>query len=459
MRWIIAVLLALVAAPAMAAPVPACYTPDPYIKIQHPAWMRQAVLYQINTRQFTPEGTFRAAERQLPRLKALGVDVIWLMPINPIGEKNRKGPLGSPYSVRDYYGVNPEFGTLADVKAFVATAHRLGLHVILDWVANHTAWDNPLVTQHPDWYDHDWKGRMHPTPWLDWSDIIDLNYDSPGLRQYMTGAMKYWVRDVGFDGFRCDVAGMVPVDFWNEARAELDRIKPVFMLAEWNTPEFHARAFDASYAWNWWDAVRAIGTGKADAGALSGYYSDADVAWPSGAMRMLFTSNHDKNAWDGTDRELFGPAFANATALSFVSAGLPLIYNGQEAGNDKRLKFFERDPIVWRASPNAALYEKLIAFRKSHPALDNAPWGAPMIRVITDKPDTVFSFVRAKGDDRVLALFNFSATEQNVTLQEGPVEGAWRELDGRTAPLGIGSRLTVPAWSFRLFAGPDRPVH
>jgi 1,4-alpha-glucan branching enzyme len=454
MRWIIALLLAALALPAAAAaPVPARYTPQPYVKIQHPVWSRQAVLYQLNTRQFTPEGTFRAAEKQLPRLKALGVDIIWLMPVNPIGVKNRKGTLGSPYAVRDYYGVNPEFGTLADLKAFIATAHRLGLHVILDWVANHSAWDNKLVAQHPGWYEHDWKGRFRPTPWFDWSDIIDLDYDKPGLRQYMTAAMKYWVRDVGFDGFRCDVAGMVPMDFWNNARAELSAIKPVFMLAEWNWPGYHARAFDATYAWDWWDAMHAIGTGKGDASGLFGYYSWNDGAWPRGAMRMLFTTNHDKNSWDGSDEELFGKSFAAATALSFVSDGLPLIYNGQEAGNPKRLAFFERDPIAWRDHPNAALYRRLIAFRKSHPALDNAPWGAPMIRVVNDHPEKILSFVRTKGADRVFAVFNFSSEPQKVTFTDGPIAGAWHdERDGGGVTLAEGATMTVAPWSFRLLA-------
>jgi glycosidase len=194
-------------------PEPNPYQPKPYVKIRHPEWTKNATLYQINTRQFTPEGTLRAAEAQLPRLKELGADILWLMPLQPIGEKNRKGTLGSPYSIKDYYGVNPEFGTMADVKHFVASAHALGMHVILDWVVNHTAWDNTLVATHPDWYERDWKGNFRPTPWWDWSDIINLDYRQEGLRRYMTEAMKHWLREADLDGFRCDVAGFVPVDF------------------------------------------------------------------------------------------------------------------------------------------------------------------------------------------------------------------------------------------------------
>ena len=197
--------------------------PEPYVKLSHPQWTRDAAIYQLNVRQFSAAGTFAAAEAELPRIAALGARIIWLMPIHEIGQKNRKGSLGSPYSVRDYYSVNPEFGTEADFASFVDRAHELGLFVILDWVANHTAWDNDLVTTHPDWYERDWNGEFMPTPWWDWSDIIDLDYDVPELRQYMRDAMAYWVREFGVDGFRCDVAGYVPLDFWVRVGGDLSQ--------------------------------------------------------------------------------------------------------------------------------------------------------------------------------------------------------------------------------------------
>ncbi|HEY5774448.1 MAG TPA: alpha-amylase family glycosyl hydrolase, partial [Xanthomonadales bacterium] len=249
------------------------YMPQPYVKITHPEWSRNASIYQLNTRQFSTEGTFSAAQKQLPRLKALGIDIVWLMPINPIGEQNRKGRLGSPYSVKDYFGVNPEFGTFDDLKNFVDAAHALGMYVILDWVANHTAWDNPMRSEHPDWYERDYKGDFRPTPWWDWSDIIDLDYSQRGVREYMTSALKYWVREAGIDGYRCDVAGFVPVDFWNNVRKELDAIKPVFMLAEWDSRDLHAEAFDMTYAWSWREAVKAIVHGDAGIDKLRIYYS------------------------------------------------------------------------------------------------------------------------------------------------------------------------------------------
>jgi 1,4-alpha-glucan branching enzyme len=445
-------IVALFGVSVQAAPaIPARYMPKPYVQIQHPAWSKNAVIYQINTRQFTPEGTFAAAQKELPRLKALGVDILWLMPIHPIGEQNRKGTLGSPYAVRDYYGVNPEFGTKADLKAFVDAAHAQGMKVVLDWVANHTAWDNPMHVEHPDWYEKDWKGANRPTPWWDWSDIIDLDYSKPGLRQYMTGALKYWVREFGIDGYRCDVAGYVPLDFWENARAELDAIKPVFMLAEFDMRDVHARAFDASYAWKWNNAMRDIATKGADVQTLFGYYSEHESAWPKAAMRMTYTENHDQNAWEGTQFERFGPGLNNAIILSFVGEGIPLIHNGQEAGNDRRLKFFEKDPIAWRDHPNADLFKRLIVFRKSHPALANAPWGATMTPVVNSEPSKVLSFVRATTGDKVFALFNMSGEPKTVSFSDGPVIGDYREW-GRDAAVTVNAttKLTLAPWSARI---------
>jgi glycosidase len=448
-----ATILISTAAMAKDAAIPARYQPKELVQIKHPEWAKQAVLYQINTRQFTPEGTFAAAQKELPRLKALGVDILWLMPIHPIGAKNRKGGLGSPYSVKDYYGVNPEFGTKADFKAFVDAAHAQGFHVILDWVANHTAWDNPMHEQHPDWYDKDWKGANRPTPWWDWSDIIDLDYSKPGLRQYMTGAMKYWVKEFGIDGYRADVAGYVPVDFWENVRAELDTIKPVFMLGEFDQRDVHYKAFDATYAWKWNNAMHDIAVGKADTGALFGYYSELESAWPTAAIRMVYTENHDQNAWEGTQFERFGPALNNAIALSFVGDGMPLIHNGQEAGNAKRLAFFEKDAIAWKDHANAAFFKKLIAFRDAHPSLWAAPWGARMTPVVNSSGGKVLSFVRTKGDDKVVSLFNMSDKEQSFTLSDGPFVGSYTDFaNGATVKLAEESAVTLAPWSYQILA-------
>lgn len=454
MRRLIAGLLLACLPPTAAAAPPgaaAMHTPEPYVRIEHPAWSRSAAIYQINTRQFTPEGTFRAAQAQLPRLKALGVDILWLMPVHPIGEENRKGGLGSPYSVKDYYGVNPEFGTLDDLRAFVAEAHRQGMYVILDWVPNHTAWDNPLRTRHPDWYKRDWKGDFRPSPWWDWTDIIELDYSQPALREYMAAAMRYWVEDVGVDGFRADVAGFIPLDFWNDVRRELDTVKPVFMLAEWESRDLHAEAFDMTYAWSWWDKMRDIAQGRANTDVLHSYYSWNENFYPKDAYRMTFVSNHDKNSWEGTEFESFGDALPAAMALSVVGEGMPLIYNGQEAGNERRLAFFEKDPIQWRQHPNGELYRELLALRKRNTALWNGRFGATMVHVPNDAPGKVLSFVRADADSKVFAAFNFSPVAQKVRFNEALYHGTYREFRGGETSLDADTVLELAPWAYRIF--------
>ncbi|HEU6454996.1 MAG TPA: alpha-amylase family glycosyl hydrolase [Roseateles sp.] len=428
------------------------YSPQPYVHVQHPSWARNATLYQINTRQFTPEGTLRAAEAQLPRLRRLGVDILWLMPIHPIGEVRRKGTLGSPYAVRDHLAVNPELGTQADLKHFVAAAHSLGLHVILDWVGNHTAWDHVLVSQHPDWYIRDAQGRFMPTPWYDWDDIIDLDYAKPALRRYMTQALLYWVREAGIDGYRVDAAGLTPLDFWEQAARELRAVKPVFLLAEWESRDLHARAFDATYAWSWWDTMKLIAEGRADATALHPYYAWNRKFYPREAYRLLYTTNHGKNAWEGTDAEIFGAAAKAATVLSFVSEGLPLIYNGQEAGLAKRLAFFERDPIAWHDSAQAELYRRLIALKKATTALWNGADGAVMEPLTNSAPKQVLSFLRANARDGVVAVFNLSPQAVDVTLTGPRHAGRYHDFDsGAEIRLDDGSTLNLPAWGWRVF--------
>lgn len=428
------------------------YLPTPYVQIEHPEWSKNASIYQINTRQFTAEGTFRAAQEHLPRLKALGVDILWLWPVHAIGQKNRKGSLGSPYSVKDYYSVNPEFGTLDDLKQFVAAAHALGMYVILDWVANHTAWDNVLVDEHPEWYARDWKGEFRPTPWWDWSDIIDLDYDQPGLREYMTQALKYWVVEADVDGYRCDVAGFVPTDFWNNARRELDAIKPVFMLAEWEARDLHAAAFDMTYGWSWYDAVHHITQGRSNVFGLFVYYAWNEKSFPPNSMRMMFVSNHDKNSAEGTEFEQFGAGLEAAIVLSVVGEGMPLVYNGQEAGNPKRLEFFERDPIEWQAHQLGDLYTRLLALKKQNTALWNAKWGATMLRVHNNAPAKVFSFVRQNERDKVFAVINFSADELAIVFDDALCYGRYTDAFGdEPVEIDATTELTLPPWGYRIF--------
>lgn len=427
----------------------------PFVELENVAWSRDAVIYQINTRQFTQEGTFAAAQKELPRLKELGVDILWLMPIHPIGELNRKGTLGSPYSVKDYKGVNPEFGTKEDFKAFVDAAHAQGFKVILDLVANHTAWDHPLARAQPDWYEKTWDGDFRPTPWWDWSDIIDLDWTKPGVRQHIGEAMEYWVREYGVDGYRADVAGYVPVDFWETMRLRLNAIRPVFMLGEVQQTAFHRAAFDATYAWDWHHTSKRVAKGEAGASAFYGYYAENESLWPREAMRMTYIENHDSNAWEGTLRENYGAGLEAATALSFTGEGIPLIHNGMEACNAKRLEFFEKDAIDWVQGtdcPYGALLRDLIAFRKANPALENGKWGARMQKVETDKPEQIFAWVRQEEGNKVLGLFNFSAEAVEATFADGLPEGSYSEFRGGEATFTAGQTVSIPAKGFRLFS-------
>lgn len=454
MRLAIALLAsALAASPALAKPD---YTPHDFVQITNADWTHNAVLYQINTRQFTPEGTFKAAQAQLPRLAAMGVDIIWLMPIHPIGVAGRKGILGSPYAVRDYRAVNPELGTEAEFRAFVNEAHRLGLKVILDWVANHSARDNPLTLSHPEWYTRTPEGELMSPQGTDWSDVADLDYSQPALRQYMTESLVFWVRDFGIDGYRADVAGYVPTDFWETARAQLAKVKPVFMLAEWEQRDLHARAFDATYGWGWKEAMQRLAKDGSGAGAIRGYYAGQAETWPRAAMRMVYTENHDQNSWDGVAAQIYGPAYEAAIALSFTGSGLPLIYNGQEADNDRQLKFFERDPIVWRQGKHAALFAKLIALKTEMPALRNGRFGAAMLEVPTSETADVYAFTRGgvggSGGGRVFAVFNLSPRPHQVRFDTARHQGSYTDaLSAAPMTFKGGETLDLPAWGYRIF--------
>lgn len=428
------------------------YEPQPYVQVEHPEWAKDAVIYQLNTRQFTAEGTFAAAEEHLPRIADLGADIIWLMPIHPIGEKNRKGSLGSPYAVGDFRAVNPELGTVSDLRSFIDAAHDLGLKVIIDWVANHSAWDNPLTQSNPDWYVRNWDGEFQPPLGTDWADVIDFDYTQTGLRRYMTEAMVYWVRDVGIDGFRADVAGYVPLDFWETVRGELNKVRPVFMLAEWETRDMHRKAFDATYAWGWKEAMQPIARGEKDVTALRGYVSGQLNTWPHDAYRMVYTSNHDQNSWDGTASEVYGDALEAAIVLSFVTEGVPLIYNGQEAGLDHQLAFFDKDEIIWRDHPHARLFAKLAELKRTTQALWNGEAGARMEEVATDAPEEVYAFVRESDVDQVFAVFNLSDTTRTVSFEITRQAGNYLNVftDEQTE-FAARTRLSLEPWEYRVF--------
>ncbi|MEM4134460.1 MAG: alpha-amylase family glycosyl hydrolase [Candidatus Micrarchaeia archaeon] len=387
-----------------------------------PERIKHSVIYEVNIRQYTPEGTFAAFEKHLPRLQQLGVDILWFMPIQPIGKKNRKGELGSYYSIADYTAVNPEFGTLDDFKRIVKKAHEMGMLVILDWVANHTAFDHVWITQHPDFYTKNEKGEIiSPVP--DWTDVADLNYDNQQMRQAMIDAMAFWVKECDIDGFRCDVAMMVPTDFWEAARVQLEKIKPLFMLAEAEEPELMNKAFDMFYSWEFYHHMVDIAKNKRKAKDLIAVLHLEQKKFPTRAIPMRFTSNHDENSWNGTDKELYSDKHKLFAVLTFMVNGMPLIYSGQEAENDKRLRFFYKDTIDWKSTPTEELYKKLIQFRKENSALWTTGFGAPM-NILPSRPE-YFAFYRKNDTNTVVCFFNFSDKKQIAYIDEPAIVGEY----------------------------------
>ncbi len=426
------------------------YQPKTYIELKNPEWIKNATLYELNVRQFSQEGTFKAVEKQLTRLKKMGIDIIWLMPVQPIGVVNRKGSLGSYYSVKDYLGINPEFGTEADFRSLVKAIHAQGMYVILDWVANHSSWDNTLASQHPDWYTKSRDRKFQSTPWRDYDDIIDFDYSQPELRKYMTEALKFWVGEYDIDGYRCDVASFVPIDFWENARNELDAIKPVFMLAEAEDKELHRKAFDATYNWTLWDILHRIALSNKSVKTLSEAYIAEHVSiFPKEGIRMNFIDNHDKNSWEGNQYSNFGPALKAATVFTVMMDGMPLVYNGQEAGLDRSLLFFERDPIDWKKHENEALYTTLFALKHKNKALWNGSRGGEMVRIMNDKMDQLISFVREKNGDKVLTFINLSKQNIEVTFDTSYDTGTYKNLfTGKPEQVPQKMRLTMQPWGY-----------
>ncbi len=393
---------------------------------EHPEWSKNGVIYEVNLRQYSEAGTFKEFQKHLPRIKSLGVDIIWLMPIHPIGEVNRKGTLGSYYSVKDYLDVNPEHGTKEDFKDLVKQIHALGMYVIIDWVANHTAWDNELTKTNPDFYTKDSTGNFLP-PVADWHDVIDLNYENKELWSYMTNALKYWVDEFNIDGYRCDVAGMVPTEFWTFAVPKIEETKQVFMLAEENKPELHS-AFNMTYAWDFHHLMNDIAKGKKNAADVIKYFKDDNEKYPSDAYRMIFTSNHDENSWNGTVFERMNDAAETMLVLSTVVEGMPLVYSGQEAGMDQRLDFFEKDVINWKDHKFSNLYKSLFKLKNDNKALWNGNFGARMEFIENSDSENVLTFIREKEQDKLFAIFNLSDKSTKINLNDEKIMGSYINL-------------------------------
>ncbi len=380
---------------------------DPILTKTTASWLDTCVLYEVNVRQYTEEGTFKAFEKHLSRLKDMGINTLWFMPIHPISKTERKGTLGSYYAVDDYMAVNPEFGTIEDFQHLVDKAHDMGFKVILDWVANHTGWDNAWIAEHDDWYEHDNDGNI--TSPYDWTDIAELNFDNYEMRAEMIKCMQYWVEEVGIDGFRCDHAIGVPATFWNAAVYKLKSINSeIMMLAEVSAAQsLTMYAFDTCYNDALYGQSVMIKGGIAPSTIQQGMILNANYL--EGSFPMNYLDNHDKNSYDGTIVDRFGDSYETLLALSYLSPGFPLIYTANEQGYDHEIEFFEKDTIVWEKEPK---YEEFITelskLKAEHKALASTNTDIEILEV---SDENIFAFSRTSGEDTIIYISNLYVEE------------------------------------------------
>jgi glycosidase len=415
-------------------------------------WKHTTNIYEVNVRQYTEEGTFRAFEKEMPRLKAMGVKTLWFMPITPIAQQNKKGSMGSPYAASDYVSINPEFGTLADFKHMVNAAHRLGFKVIIDWVANHTGWDHVWTKTHPEFYLKDPDGKFHIASGMD--DIIELDYKNQEMRKAMIDAMKFWVKETNIDGFRCDLASWVEVDFWQQARPEVETIKPLFWLGEFDeleNPEY-GKVFDASYSWKWMHASNDYYNKNQPLHDLKNLLEQyAKIG--NGSMRAWFTSNHDENSWNGTEYEKYGVITKPMAVFSVTWNGVPLLYSGQELPNNKRLEFFEKDAIKWTNNyQNATFYKTLLNLKSSNPALRGGDPAASTYILNTTANDKIFAYVRKNGEDEVLVVLNMSKDPVEFTIEDDYLSGTFSNIfDGSKRDFNQGKHFNFQVSDYAVF--------
>jgi len=388
----------------------------------HPSWSEQSNIYEVNLRQYTTSSSIKDFEKSLPRLRKMGVEILWFMPINPIGIEGRKmtsADLGSYYSVRDYKAINPEFGTMNDWKQMVKLSHSLGFKVIIDWVPNHTSPDNPWIKSHPDFYKRDSVGNTVYD--ADYTDTRNLSYDNMELRDSMIDAMKFWITQSGIDGFRCDHVDPIPLDFWKTCIDSLKKLKDVFMLAESENPKLHTVGFDETYGWSvMWTTV-AVASGKKTLSQLDSVINHNISIFPKDAYRLYFTTNHDENSWNGTEFEKYGNAYkAFAVFTQTMYQSVPLIYSGQEIPNKRRLKFFTKDPIVWDQYKMTPFYSTLLHLRRKDPALAA---DATYKKLATGNDVAIFAYIREKVGHKIAVILNLSDQPQRFTIDDSSIFG------------------------------------
>jgi cyclomaltodextrinase / maltogenic alpha-amylase / neopullulanase len=454
-RLIVAILLAILPELALAGPLQRDLSQEP--SRQPRAWVRDAVIYEVYPRAFSPEGNFNGITARLDDLKSLGVTIIWLMPIHEMGREKKKGTIGSPYAVRDYYSINPDYGTREDFKRLVSETHRRAMKVIIDVVANHTSWDSVMMKT-PEFYRRDGAGKI-VSPY-DWTDVAALNYENPRLRDYMTEMLKHWIREFDLDGYRCDVAGEVPTSFWEGARSELEKIKPdIVMLAESAKPELLVKAFDLDYAWPFHSALTEVLMGDRPASHLRRAWEDERAQFPRGSLHMRFSDNHDERRAIAR----FGERGAIAvSALVLTMDGVPLLYNGMEVGDTTESgapALFEKMPIFWKIAERRPefprFYRSMIALRRAHAALrqGETEW------LRNSDESRVVTYLRRAGDEEFLVAINLSnspfmgsveVTNPSTFVDATPSLKAPSEKGARPRPVALPA-IALDAHGFRLF--------
>lgn len=393
-----------------------------------PRWAANATLYEANIRQYTPEGTFRAFEKHLPRLRSMGINALWLMPIYPIGDKDRKGKLGNYYAVKDHRAVNPELGTMEDFKHLIRVAHSNGFKVILDWVSHCSSTDNALIKLHPEWYKHDSLGKLLP-PAPDQCDAAAFDCNNKDLRQYLTETMSFWLDDADVDGFACDQAVLLPLEFWKQCRKELDKTKKVFLLAEAEGPEFHRNGFDMTYSFEYMRICNDIAKGNRMVSELYQYFYNWDEKYWDDDNVMYFTSCHSENSNNGSEFERLGKATQAFAVLSAMAPGMPMVFNGQESAFDHRISAFDKDTIAWDHFPLLGFYSKLLHLKEESRALltdmhDDYDFDFLLNK---DLPNS-FCFVRRRDENQVLTVVNLSDQPVDIKLNRNNIAGNYTEL-------------------------------
>lgn len=378
-------------------------------------------IYQVNLRQYTPEGSIQAFQTHLPRLKEMGVHVLWFMPLTPISTFNRKGTMGSYYAAKSFHSICDSYGTAEDFRNLVATAHALEMKVMIDWVANHTGCDHEWTLSNPDFYCRNETGNFIEKH--GWSDVYDLNYNNPALRTAMIDSMLHWIREYNIDGFRCDMAHLVPLDFWIQARAECDSVKQLLWLAECEDVSYH-QVFDLTYSWQWMHATEAACKEESKWSEARNVFIQY-LAYPKRSAKLLFTTNHDENSWNGTEYEKYNSRALALAALSIGAPAVPLIYSGQEIPNHKRLEFFEKDPLNF-SQPIAlhSFYRILLNAKRNNPCLHLDA----TVLLLQTQHDGIFALLQMNKTSKGILIFNMTTNEQSIRIESKMLVGSYQDI-------------------------------